>query len=177
MDRLIPASWMPICKMRAIAGHWSAGSHKVSPIDREHYHIIIGGDGKPVLGDHPITDNVSTADDDYAAHTRGFNTGVIGLSMACMLNAKESPFSAGPYPMLREQWDIFVRVTAELCKAYGIPITPKTVLSHAEVQPTLGIQQAGKWDFTRLAFDPSVTGHKACGDKWRKEAAAVLAQL
>ncbi len=49
-----------------------------------------------VRGDHTIADNVNTADDDYAAHTRSCNAGV---SLACMAGAVESPFHAGKFPM------------------------------------------------------------------------------
>lgn len=41
------------------------------------------------------------------------------------------------------------------------------MLSHVEVQNNLGIKQNGKWDFTRLAFDLSVVGAKACSDLLR----------
>lgn len=172
MARLLNPAWLQNVKMRAIVAHWSAGGHKVSAVDREHYHFIVGGDGVVVKGDNDIADNVSTADNDYAAHTRGFNTGVIGVSMACMLNAKESPFDPGPYPMLKLQWDTLMGVIAELAVFYKISPLPNSILSHAEVQGTLGIKQNGKWDFTRLAFDPSVKGAKACGDKMRADVAA-----
>ena len=33
---------------------------------------------------------------------------------------------------------------------YGVKVTPETVLTHAEVQPTLGITQRAKWDITWL---------------------------
>ena len=91
-----------------------------------------------------------------------------------MLNAQENPFKAGPYPMTKVQWDRLVLVIASLCRFYKIPVTPKTVLSHAEVQGNLGIKQAGKWDFTRLAFDLYVKGAKACGDRLRSEVTAAL---
>ena len=127
-------------------------------------------------GDHAISDNLNCADDDYAAHTRGTNTGSIGVSLACMAGAIEAPFNAGKYPMTRQQWDGIIQGIAQLCKFYKIPVTPETVLSHAQVQKTLGIKQAGKWDFTRLAFDPSVVGAKACGDRMRSEVSAKLAK-
>jgi hypothetical protein len=60
------------------------------------------------------------------------------------------------------------------CRRYDIPVTPKTVLSHAEVQNNLGIKQRGKWDISRLAVDPSMNGAKACGDLLRASVAAVL---
>jgi hypothetical protein len=43
----------------------------------------------------------------------------------------------------------------------------KTVLSHAEVQQTLGITQKGKWDIARLPFDDSIKGAIAIGDQMR----------
>lgn len=170
----IPSSWMPSAPMKGIVAHWSAGDYVVDEIDREHYHLIVGGNGKWVRGDHEISDNVNTADDDYAGHTRKCNTGFIGVAMACMRGAIESPFNPGDQPMTRLQWDTMVDGIAQLCGFYNIRVTPKTVLSHAEVQGTLGIQQRGKWDFTRLPFDPSIVGAEACGDKMRNE---VLAKL
>lgn len=172
--KLIPASWMQPVTMIGIVVHWSAGTHIVSALDKEHYHVIVAGDGKVFKGDHDIADNVNTADDDYAAHTRGANTKRIGLSMACMLNAVENPFNAGKFPMTKTQWDVMIRCAAELAGFYKIPVQPKAILTHAEVQSTLGIPQAGKWDITRLAFDPSIKGAKAVGDRMRAEIAAQL---
>lgn len=173
----LPRLWLPTCKMVGIVAHWSAGGYRASEADKEHYHVIVEGDGVYVRGDHPITDNVSTADDDYAAHTRGANTGRIGISCAAMAGAVESPFNPGKFPLTEIQWNRMAEAIGVMCKFYGIPVTPKTVLTHAEVQGTLGIQQAGKWDFTRLAFDPSVKGAKACGDRLRAQVSAALAAL
>jgi N-acetyl-anhydromuramyl-L-alanine amidase AmpD len=174
---MVPAKWMPACNMKRVVAHWSAGGHIASAIDKKHYHIIIQGDGSLIRGDHSIDDNANTADGDYAAHTRGCNTGAIGVSLACMAGAIENPFNPGKFPMTKKQWDALSTVLAELCKFYKIPVTAKTVLSHAEVQGTLGIAQRGKWDFTRLAFDPSIKGAKAIGDRLRAEVAAKLAKL
>lgn len=175
MNKLIPASWLQPVTMIGIVVHWSAGTHTVSALDKEHYHIIVGGKGDVVKGDHDIADNVNTADDDYAAHTRGANTKRIGLSMACMLNAVENPFSAGSFPMTKIQWDNCMQCAAELATFYKLRPEPKVILTHAEVQATLGIPQAGKWDITRLAFDPSIKGAKAVGDRMRAEIAARMA--
>lgn len=174
MDYAVNPAWMQSVKMQRVVAHWSAGTHRASELDKEHYHVIIEGDGNVVKGDHDISDNVSTGDDDYAAHTRGCNTGAIGVSCACMLDAKESPFVAGKYPLTKVQWDRMVLVIASLCRFYKIPVTPKTVLTHAEVQANLGIKQAGKWDYTRLAFDVDVKGAKACGDRLRASVTAAL---
>lgn len=170
----LPAAWLDKSKMSRIICHWSAGGYVVSDVDKEHYHFIAGGDAKWVRGDHTVADNLNTGDGDYAAHTLGCNTGSIGISLACMAGAIESPFKPGPYPMKREQWTTLVAAVAQLVDNYQIPVNPKTVLSHAEVQQNLGITQRGKWDYTRLPFDPSVVGAKAVGDKLRAEVMALL---
>nr|WP_327436707.1 N-acetylmuramoyl-L-alanine amidase [Sinorhizobium meliloti] len=170
----VPAEWMPDAKMERIILHWTAGAHKASEFDRGHYHILIEDDGELIRGIPSIKLNEAPAKKGYAAHTLGANSGSIGVSLCCMGGANEAPFDPGKYPMTRAQWDALTSVVADLCRRYSIPVTDKTVLSHAEVQNNLGIQQRGKWDFTRLAFDPSVKGAKACGDKLRAEAKAKL---
>lgn len=153
-EALIPPDWMPNAKAVRIVCHWTAGAHTANETDREHYHILIEGSGKLVRGDHTIADNDSTGDGDYAAHTASLNTGSIGVSLCAMAGATESPFSAGKYPITDAQWQILPQVVAELCAAYSIPVTRETVLSHGEVQPTLGVIQSGKWDY---AWRPGMT--------------------
>lgn len=172
MTYRLPLQWLQPVKMTRVVAHWSAGGYKASELDKEHYHIIVEGSGMVVRGDHEIADNVNVSDDDYAAHTRGCNTGAIGVSLACMAGAIESPFNAGKFPMTELQWYRAMEVIAHLAEFYKIPVTDKTILSHAEVQPNLGIKQAGKWDFTRLAFAPGIIGAKACGDKMRADVKA-----
>lgn len=136
--------------MKRIVMHWSAGSHKASALDKKHYHFIVEGDGAVVAGDKKPEANLSTKDDDYAAHTLGANTGAIGVAVAAMAGAKERPFSAGRFPITEAQVDALARLCADLCGQYDIEVTRQTVLTHAEVQPTLGIKQRGKWDITWL---------------------------
>lgn len=171
----IPTDWLPDCTMERIICHWTAGAHKASSEDKSHYHILIEDDGKLIRGTHSIKDNVSTSDGTYAAHTKNCNTGSIGVSLCCMANAVESPFNAGKYPMTEKQFNQLTEVLAQLCERYKIKNTPQTVLSHAEVQGTLGIAQDGKWDYTHLPFDPSIpTGAKPCGDYVRKRVGWLL---
>jgi hypothetical protein len=136
--------------MKLIIMHWSAGGHKASALDRKHYHFIVEGDGTVVAGDKPPEANLSTKDDDYAAHTLGANTGAIGVAVAAMAGAVERPFNAGRAPITPAQVDALAELCRDLCKRYNIPVTRETVLSHAEVQPTLGIKQKGKWDIAWL---------------------------
>lgn len=156
--------------MKRIICHWTAGTHKTNDIDKKHYHFIYEGDGQIVSGIHPIEANAEKnaplKSGKYAAHTAKCNTGSIGLSMACMAGAQEGKTN-GQYPMTRIQFMIMCKDAAMFCRKYNIPVTNKTVLSHAEVQANLGIKQAGKWDFTVLPFEPQLKGAKACGDFMR----------
>lgn len=173
-SQTVPADWMPAAKMVRIICHWTAGAHRASEFDRSHYHVLIEDDGTLVRGIPSIDLNQAPTKKGYAAHTLNCNSGSIGVSLCCMGGSNEAPFDPGKYPMTRKQWDALSSVVADLCRRYGIKITDKTVLTHAEVQNNLGIQQRGKWDFTRLAFDLSIKGAKACGDKLRAEASAKL---
>ena len=174
MPTIVPADWMPAAAMKRIHLHWTAGGHTANSTDKEHYHIIVEGDGKLARGDKSIKANAAGSGLSQASHTLNANTGAIGVSMACMRQAVESPFSAGPSPMTKTQWDRAMVVLSELARRYAIPVTPMTVLTHAEVQPNLGIIQRNKWDITRLAFDNSIAGHRPVGDRMRREVAVLL---
>lgn len=136
--------------MQRIIMHWSAGTHTVSNLDREHYHFIVDGAGKVHTGKHTPEDNLRTGDGRYAAHTRGCNTGSIGVAVAAMAGAVERPFNAGKFPITPAQVTALVKLVRDLAGKYGIPITRETVLSHAEVERTLKIKQRGKIDITWL---------------------------
>lgn len=177
MTRIVPDAWMPAARMDRIVVHWTAGSHKATDFDREHYHLLIEGDGKLVRGAPSILGNAAGGGGKRANHTLNCNTGSIGVSLCCMGGAVESPFNAGRWPMTSKQWETLALVVADLCDRYGIRVTMKTVLSHAEVQANLGIKQRGKWDFTRLAFDPTVKGARSCGDQLRANAKATIAGI
>lgn len=141
--------------MKRILLHWTAGSHSPTGLDLSHYHRVIDGAGKVHPGRFPISANLRPQPGAYAAHTRGCNTGSIGVAVAAMRGAVERPFNAGPSPITPAQVTALVGLCAALAKEYGIPVTRQTILSHAEVQPTLGIAQRGKWD---IAWLPGFSG-------------------
>jgi len=159
--------------MKRIVWHWTAGGNKANATDKKHYHIIIEGDGRIVRGDYAISDNESISGG-YAAHTRNCNTGAIGVALAGMRQAKERPFSAGPSPLTGTQIEVLVDQTASLCRQYNIPVTRQTVLSHAEVEPTLGIKQRNKWDITWLPGMTKVGDPVAVGDALRQKVEKAL---
>jgi hypothetical protein len=172
----VPASWMPAAKMSRIHLHWTGGAYAANATDRKSYHVLVDGTPKLVRGDKSIKLNEAPIRGSYSGHTLGANSGAIGISICAMGGAdvRESPFVAGKYPITREQWDLAILAIADLAKRYGIPVTPKTILTHAEVQANLGIAQRQKWDITRLVFLPSVVGAKSIGDLMRRSVAAAL---
>ena len=155
-------------QLRRTITHWTAGGNRANDLDRQHYHFIVEHDGNIVQGKKEPEDNIVTSDGDYAAHVLNLNTGSIGVAMAGMHGAVESPFDAGPSPITEKQFEAHCLLLAELHRQYSIPITPKTCLTHAEVEPTLGVKQKGKWDITRLPFKPEIRGAIPVGDYMRE---------
>lgn len=172
MSNPVPKTWMPECEMKRIHVHWTAGAYDAGAKDKASYHILVEGDGKLVRGDTPISANADgQPKSGYASHTLNANTAAIGISICSMRGAKESPFDAGPSPLKIEQWEAMIAAVAQLSLRYNILVTPFTILTHAEVEPNLNIKQKGKWDITKLLFEPKLVGHKAIGDKLRLEVA------
>lgn len=136
--------------MKRIIIHWTAGRHKPNTVDRAAYHWLIEGDGTVTNGMLSPEANLSTDDDNYAAHTLNLNTGSIGIAVCAMHEAEESPFDWGRAPITPAQLASLARHTASVARRYGIAISKRTVLTHAEVQPTLGVRQKAKWDITVL---------------------------
>ena len=124
-----------------LALHWTGGGYRPSALDRKHYHVLIDGDGAVHFAHPPET---------RLAHTRNANTGAVGIALCAMAGAVERPFHEGSAPIRPEQLAALARVARHLCGQFNIPVTRWSVLSHAEVQPTLGVKQAGKWDIAWL---------------------------
>ncbi|WP_210330833.1 peptidoglycan recognition protein family protein [Mesorhizobium sp. NBSH29] len=173
----LPSDWMPDVPMKRVVFHWTAGAHSAGSTDRDAYHVLVEGNGRVVRGNPSIALNSGRVKKGYAAHTLNCNGGAIGVSMCCMGGARENPLDAGRYPLTQAQWDMLALVIAELCKFYRIPVSSRTVLSHAEVEPNLGIRQEGKWDVSCLPFDPSCRGARACGDRMRAQVQAAMGSM
>ena len=141
--------------IKRIHWHWTAGGHFPNAIDLAAYHFLIDRNGRVHHGKFPWQANVKIVGQNYAMHTARANTGAIGLALCGMAGARERPFSPGSSPLTELQVDTLVEFTALLCKEHAIHVTRKTVLSHAEVQPTLGIAQKNKWDICWL---PGMSG-------------------
>jgi hypothetical protein len=159
-------------KLSRIILHWTAGGNTANGTDKRAYHYIIDiANGRPrvVAGYLPPEANEripsgAKAGVDYAAHTRGTNTGSIGVAVAGMRSARERPFDAGPSPMTEAQIEQLCVFVADLATLHKIPCTPRTILTHAEVEQTLGVKQRNKWDIMWLpgmnaTADPIAVGN------------------
>lgn len=161
----INPEWLPRVSMRRIHWHWTAGTHTPNNVDRRAYHLLIDGEGRWHRGTASIALNSGGIKPGYAAHTLNANSDAIGISLCGMAGATEAPFSAGRYPIRPAQIDALVGGCRILGEFYGITASRKTMLSHAEVQSTLGIQQRNKWDWTRLPDDvTTLRGGHEIGD-------------
>lgn len=122
--------------LKRIIIHWTAGTGQPNNTDYQHYHYLVNKDGVIVEGKHRPQDNENCTDGVYAAHCGGGNTGSIGISM-CGMNGYVAgePLSTN-YPLTAIQCEACWKKIAELCKLYGIKVTPQTVLTHYEFGQT-----------------------------------------
>lgn len=154
-------------KLSRIIAHWNVETYKPSELSKQHYHFIYDGNGREIIGNCSPEANINVADGYYAKHTLGCNEGSIGVACSAMFGAV-SETKYGKYPIKAIQFDSMCAGIARLCIKYGIAVTKKTVLTHAEVQGTLGIKQRGKWDIAVLPH-AGFRGATPCGNFMRSK--------
>lgn len=110
--------------LNRITFHWTAGVYTPNDTDKNAYHFLIDGDGNVVKGKYKPEDNVNCQDGVYARHCGGGNTGNIGIALCGMWSTA--------YPIKRKQIEAACKLAAELCNKYGIRITNRNVITHAE---------------------------------------------
>lgn len=116
-----------VSKFKRIVLHWTGGGYKANGVDKKAYHFIVEGDGNIVEGMYKPEDNLDTSDGKYAAHIANRNTGSIGIAVACRKDKFTQP--------TRKQIEAMCKLTAELCKKYGLPIAHHTISTHCELDP------------------------------------------
>jgi len=139
--------------------HWSAGQNLPNAVDRNNYHYLVDGEGNILSGKYKPEDNINCKDGKYAEHTGGGNTGSIGISMCGMLGFKDKNH-VGRFPLTEKQCESAFKSIAKLCKDYGIPVTPQTVMTHKEfgdAHPKTSSH--GKIDICYLPPYPEVTAN------------------
>mgnify|MGYP001063865874 CR=1 FL=1 len=142
--------------VRGVVWHWTAGANGIISLERKAYNFLHDTKGNTYDGMATVASQVMY---DWrkgigASHTLNMNTGWIGQSVDAMAGAKQTnPITWGSHPITWDGIDAMLEHTAELHDEYGFPISRWTTLSHAEVQPTLGIRQKWKWDYVVLPGD------------------------
>lgn len=142
--------------VRGVVWHWTAGANGLIALEKKAYNFLHDTHGNTYDGDSTIASQVMY---DWrrgigASHTKNMNTGWIGQSVDAMAGAKQTnPITWGTHPITWDGIDAMLELTADLHREYGFPISKWTTLSHAEVQPTLGIKQRWKWDYVVLPGD------------------------
>lgn len=165
-------------KLSKICIHWSVTEYTPSPDCYEHYHFVLDGEGVVHNCKRPPESNLASSVQagTYQAHCGGGNTDCIGVSLASMLGYV-SPKNVGKYPITEKQVRGCITLVAQLCKKYGITITPDTVFTHYE----FGLKHpkstsSGKIDITYLPTHPQLKS-KDIGNFFRSEVTKKLATL
>ncbi|ANJ20725.1 hypothetical protein RDp07_gp65 [Roseobacter phage RD-1410Ws-07] len=139
--------------VRGVVWHWTAGANGLIELELNAYNFLHDTIGRTYDGNHTIAEQVRY---DWrkgigASHTRKMNTGWVGCSVDAMAGSKQAnPMQWGSHPITWDGIDAMLEQTADICEEYEVPISKWTTLSHAEVQPTLGVKQKWKWDYTVL---------------------------
>jgi len=138
--------------VRGVVWHWTAGANGLIELEKEAYNFLTDTKGNIYDGNSTIAEQVNY---DWrqgigASHTKSMNTGWVGISQDAMAGANGWPMNWGSHPITWEGIDAMLEQTWDVCKEYKIPVSRWTTLSHAEVQPTLGIPQRNKWDYMVL---------------------------
>jgi hypothetical protein len=155
--------------------HWTAGAAGVIAMEKDSYNEVISNDGSYTAGKFPVEAQIPPLrPGNYAAHTLGANSYAIGLSIDAMAGAVERPLNWGTNPMTEAAIQTLVERTAYYCKKYAIPVSRHRVLSHAEVERTLGIKQNQKWDITVLPGMTRVDDAIVVGDELRARVVAFM---
>lgn len=147
--------------------HWPAGTYYPNAAERRAYNGLVDGDCARVDGVFRFEAQGRYQVGKAASHTLDANTGAIGLACCGMRGAIERPFIHGQYPL---RWDMLEELcdwAAELAVAYDIPNSRYSILTHAEIQPTLGIRQRFKWDIVWLPGMASPGDPIEVGDQLR----------
>jgi len=96
--------------------------------------------------------DVRASDAPYAAHTSGRNSYALGFAICGMAGA--TPHDFGSYPLRDDLVGLVCATVADACAAYGIPVEPAYVRTHAEAALEDGYFGSGddeRWDIARLA--------------------------
>lgn len=178
--------------------HWTAGGHESTAPERTKYHWLLehdaGAAGDPdddlvrLVAGVPEDRNARSVRDlppyhqdpekGYAAHTSGFNSHSLGLSLCGMRGAwdyRPGPrgVEPGPSPITRLQVRGLIMSCVAILGKHGLDPIPEQLFTHYEAEKLHGVDQyplgAGiwRWDITWLPHRQDV-GKDQVGE-WIRE--------
>ena len=138
---------------------WTGSDYEFKGLDTARYHFAVDNNGHIHNGKYSIYDNfdIEYSLDGYAKFTRGLNDHSISVAMTGMGGMEvlwNGIAIVGDYPITKKQYDVFCTLVHHLSKIYNIPITYKTVLTRAEIEETLRVDQAIRHDIRFIPFLP-----------------------
>jgi hypothetical protein len=158
--------------------HWTAGADGLNQKEEDSYNEIVFNDGTWVPGTFPDEAQIPPLrPGQYAAHTLNGNSYAKGIAIDAMAGARERPFNPGFNPITEAGLKALVNRAAVNAIKYKLPVTRKTILTHAEVQRTLGIRQNAKWDIMWLPGMTRVDDPIVVGDEIRRQVKEEIERL
>lgn len=155
-----------------ITAHHTGGGYSPNATDLAAYPLCIDGDGKVHQGKLPLSANAAgqkLVAGHYYPHTWKLNSGNFGISICSMGGGKwDNPRGSRYFPR-QVQVDALISEMARRCREFGIAPSRQHTLTHAEVEPTLGVKQKQKWDFDYQIRQVSARDPVAIGDELRQE--------
>ena len=156
-------------KIKHIYLHWTAGRYDQFFDD---YHLNIDGSGRVF--------RTCSSLDQIKAHTYKRNTGAIGITLCCALDASwqgEVP-DLGNYPPTTLQLVALAKVVAVLCAGLGLALDDSAVMTHAEAALVDGYGAGSgdsetRWD---LAYVPTSGGGLIEGGPFVRQLAQYYSQ-
>jgi hypothetical protein len=160
-----------------ITAHHTGGGYRPTADDLRAYHISIDGEGQRHKGVHPLDANAAgkaLTTGAYYPHTWKLNSGNFGISVCSMVKGDwNNPRATAAYPRA-VQIDAMIEEIALRCREFSIQPSRTHTLSHAEVEPTLGVKQKNKWDFDYQIRTVAVREPVSIFDEIRQEVSKQL---
>jgi hypothetical protein len=111
----------------------------------------------------------------YAAHTKGFNSGSVGLALCGMRGAVDrrpdegqvGDVDPGPSPITSQQLNVAIALCVQFLTIWGFHPTEDRIFTHYEAEALHGVKQSGKWDITYIPG--KLFSRRACGPWIRRQ--------
>lgn len=177
--------------------HWTGGGHRATTGERLRYHYLVehmaGETDEPeddwarLVGGVPPERNLrglagvpaahNAPETGYAAHTAGFNSWSLGISICAMRDAvdrrPELGVYPGPSPVTVQQLKCLFGTCVSLLAKHGLAPVPEQLFTHYEAEALHGVDQVPKgpgtwkWDIEWIPHRPDLKKGE-CGP-WIRE--------